>query len=132
VPSRGLISAFKGVSHLTTVLVLVQAVLAGMFISGEEFDAIDVHEMVGNFLFMVVVAQLVLGFMVREWSRFGLWLFVLLLLILVTVQTGLGYLGRDDTLPVAIHVPLGVFIFGFAVLISVMASVEDRLPERGA
>jgi hypothetical protein len=61
-----------------------------------------------------------------------LWLFVLLLLVLVTVQTGLGYLGRDDTLPVAIHVPLGVFIFGFAVLISVMASVEDRLPEREA
>jgi hypothetical protein len=28
------------------------------------------------------------------------------------------------------HVPLGVFIFGFAMLISVMASIEDRLPKR--
>jgi hypothetical protein len=84
-----------------------------------------------NLLFVVVVAQIVLGFLVRDWSRFGLWLWALILLVLVIVQTGLGYLGRDDTLPVAIHVPLGVFIFGFSLLISVMASIEDRLPERG-
>ena len=130
-PSRGLISAFKGLSHLATVIVLVQAVLAGMFISGEEIDALDVHELVGNLLFLVVAAQLVLAFLVRDWSRFGLWIWVFVLLVLVSVQTGLGYLGRDDTLPVAIHVPLGVFIFGFAMLISVMASIEDRLPEPG-
>jgi len=129
-PSRGLVSAFKGVSHLVTLLVLVQAALAGMFISGEEIDAIDVHEMVGNILFLAVVAQLVLGFLVRDWSRFGLWLWVLLLLVLVITQTGLGYVGRDETLGVAVHVPLGVFIFGFAMLISVMASIEDRLPTR--
>jgi hypothetical protein len=130
-PSRGLISAFKGVSHLATLIVLIQAILAGMFISGEDVDAVNVHEIVGNALFMVVLAQLLLGFLVREWSRFGLWLFVLLLLMLVIAQTGLGYLGRDNTLPVAIHVPLGVFMFGFSLLISVMASIEDRLPERG-
>ena len=131
-PGHGLISAFKGVSHLVTLLVLVQAALAGMFISGEELDALDVHEMVGNLLLMVVVAQLILGFLVRDWSRFGLWIWVLLLLVLVITQTGLGYLGRDETLGTVVHVPLGVFIFGFAMLISVMASIEDRLPERGA
>jgi hypothetical protein len=103
-----------------------------MFISGEELDAVDIHEMVGNLLFMAIAAQVVLGFLVRDWSRFGLWIWALLLLVLVTVQIGLGYLGRDDTLPVAIHVPLGVFIFGFSLLISVMASIEDRLPERGS
>jgi hypothetical protein len=132
VPSRGLISAFKGTSHLVTLLVFVQATLAGLFISGEEFDAVDIHEMVGNLLFMAVVVQLVLAFLVRDWSRFGLWIFVLGLLVLVTVQIALGYLGRDDTLPVAIHVPLGVFIFGFSLIISLLASIEDRLPERGA
>ena len=129
-PSRGLISAFKGICHLVTLLVLVQAMLAGMFISGEEIDAVDIHEMVGNLLFMAVVVQLILGFLVRDWSRFGLWIWVLLLLVMVIAQTGLGYAGRDDTVPVAIHVPLGVFIFGFAMLISVLASIEDRLPAR--
>jgi cytochrome b len=125
-----LISAFKGICHLVTLLVLVQAMLAGMFISGEEIDAVDIHEMVGNLLFMAVVVQLILGFLVRDWSRFGLWIWVLLLLVMVIAQTGLGYAGRDETLPVAIHVPLGVFIFGFAMLISVLASIEDRLPAR--
>jgi cytochrome b len=129
-PSRGLISAFKGICHLVTLLVLVQAMLAGLFISGEEIDAVDIHEMVGNLLFMAVVVQLILGFLVRDWSRFGLWIWVLLLLVMVIAQTGLGYAGRDETLPVAIHVPLGVFIFGFAMLISVLASIEDRLPAR--
>jgi predicted RND superfamily exporter protein len=131
-PSRGLIAAFKGTSHLTTLLVFVQATLAGLFISGEQIDAKDVHEMVGNLLFLVVIVQLVLGFTVRDWSRFGLWLFVLLLAILVAVQTGLGYVGRDESLAEAIHIPLGVFIFGFALIISLLASIEDRLPERGA
>jgi cytochrome b len=129
-PNRGLISAFKGVSHLVTLLVLVQAMLAGLFISGEEIDAVDIHEMVGNLLFMAVVVQLILGFLVRDWSRFGLWIWVLVLLVMVIAQTGLGYAGREETLPVAIHVPLGVFIFGFAMLISVLASIEDRLPKR--
>jgi len=125
-----LISAFKGICHLVTLLVLVQAMLAGLFISGEEIDAVDIHEMVGNLLFMAVVVQLILGFLVRDWSRFGLWIWVLLLLVMVIAQTGLGYAGREETLPVAIHVPLGVFIFGFAMLISVLASIEDRLPKR--
>jgi hypothetical protein len=129
-PSRGLISAFKGLCHLATLIVFVQAILAGAFISGEEIDALNIHEIVGNILFMVVAVQLMFGFLVRDWSRFGLWLWVFGLLILVSVQIGLGYLGRDDTLPTAVHVPLGVFIYGFALLISVLASIEDRLPER--
>lgn len=128
--SRGLISAFKGICHLVTFLVLLQAMLAGMFISGEEIDAKDVHEMVANLMFVVIVIQLVLAYLVRDWSRFGLWIWVLLLLVMVIAQTGLGYAGRDESLPVAMHVPLGVFIFGFSMLISVMASIEDRLPAR--
>jgi len=129
-PSRGLISAFKGICHLVTFLILVQAMLAGMFISGEEIDAVDIHEMVANTMFIVIVIQLVLAFLVRDWSRFGLWIWVILLLVMTIAQTGLGYAGRDESLPVAMHVPLGVFMFGFAMLISVMASIEDRLPKR--
>jgi len=124
--SRGLIAAFKGFCHLATFLVLVQAALAGAFISGEDVDAVNVHEMVGNALFLVVAVQLVLAFMVRGWSRFNLWAWVAALLMLVIAQTGLGYLGRDDTLPIAVHVPLGVLIFGLATMISTLAYFESR------
>jgi hypothetical protein len=125
-PSRGLISAFKGFSHSATALVLVQAMLAGVFISGEEVDATDVHEMVGNLIFMVVAIQLVLAFLVRGWSKFNLWIWVTILLVAVVAQTGLGYAGRDEAFPVAIHVPLGVLIFGLATMISTLAFMEDR------
>ena len=125
-PSRGVIAGFKGFCHLATFLVLVQAALAGAFISGEDVDAVDVHEMVGNLLFMVVAVQLVLAFMVRGNSRFNLWAWVIVLLMLVIAQTGLGYLGRDDSLPIAIHVPLGVMIFGLATMISTLAYFETR------
>jgi hypothetical protein len=128
-PSRGLIGAFKGVSHLATFLIFVQAALAGAFISGEEADSVDVHEMVGNLLFMLVVVQLVLAFMVRGWSRFQLWAWVFALLMAVVAQTGLGYLGRDDSLPIAVHVPLGVAIFGLALMISTLAFFEDRFQQ---
>jgi hypothetical protein len=125
-PSRGLIGAFKGFCHLATFLVFVQAALAGSFISGEDPDAVDIHEMVGNLLFMVVAVQLVLAFMVRGWSRFNLWAWVFALLILVVAQTGLGYMGRDNSFPIAVHVPLGVLIFGLATIISTLAFFEDR------
>ncbi|MEO7666602.1 MAG: hypothetical protein ABIU97_06160 [Dehalococcoidia bacterium] len=121
-----MIGAFKGFSHFATALVLVQAMLAGVFISREEVDATDVHEMVGNLIFMVVVVQLVLAFLVRGWSKFNLWIWVTVLLAAVVAQTGLGYAGRDETFPVAIHVPLGVLIFGVATMISTLAFLEDR------
>jgi hypothetical protein len=126
-PSRGLVVAFKGICHLTTLLVFVQAALAGAFISGEERDMVSVHEMVGNLLFMVVAVQLVLAFLVRGWSKFNLWAWVFVLLVMVVAQTGLGYLGRDDTLPISIHVPLGVLILGLATMISTLAFFEDRI-----
>jgi hypothetical protein len=113
--------------HAVTVLVLLQAMIAGMFISGEDPQMVDEHELLANVLFLAVVVQLILGFLVRDWSRLGLWLWVLVLLVLVIAQTGLGYVGRDEAMGIAIHVPLGVFIFGFSMLISVMASIEDRL-----
>jgi hypothetical protein len=131
-PSRGLVAAFKGFCHLATLLIFVQAALAGAFISGEELDMVSVHEMVGNLLFMVVAVQLVLAFLVRGWSKFNLWAWVFALALMVVAQIGLGYMGRNDSLPVSIHVPLGVLIFGLATMISTLAFFEDRVGESRA
>ena len=129
-PSRRLVSAFKGATHLATALILVQALLAGLFISEEEIDAKDVHEMAGNALFVVVIAQLALAYLVRGWGRFNLLLWVAALAVLVFVQLGLGMASEDESVAEAIHVPLGVLLFGLATLISTLAFLEDRLPER--
>jgi cytochrome b len=125
-PSRGLVSAFKGASHLVAALILVQAIIAGLFISGEESGAKDIHEIVGNILFVVVVAQLILAYLVRSWGRFNQFPWVAVLAILTFVQLGLGMASEDESIAEAIHIPLGVMIFGLAVVVSVVSLMQDR------
>ena len=48
-----------------------------------------------------------------------------LLAVLVIVQTGLGYGGRDSADVLAIHVPVGVLTFGVASLLTAVASSDD-------
>jgi len=132
-PSRsGLVTGFKISAHATTLLVLVQAVLAGVFISGEEHDAVDVHEIMSNVILPVVAVQLVLAFLVRGEGRFQLVYWVALLFVLSVAQIGLGYGSREDTLWEAIHIPLGVLIFGLALVISTLAVLDERPREPGA
>lgn len=123
---HGLVNAFKVSCHLSTLLVLLQAVLAGVFISGENHDAKDQHELTANITFLAVAVQLVLAFLVRIRSEFRLMYWVAALLVLVAAQTGLGYASEDNTFPEAVHIPFGVFIFGLALVISTLAVLEDR------
>ena len=122
----GLVTAFKISSHVTTLFVLLQAVLAGLFISGEQHDAKDQHEIMANVIFLAVAVQLVLAFLVRGWSQFRLMYWVAVLLVLSVAQIGLGYASRDNTFPEAVHIPLGVFVFGLALVVSTLAVLESR------
>lgn len=126
----GLVNAFKVSCHVTTLLVLLQAALAGLFISREELGAKDQHEVMANVLFLAVAVQLVLAFLVRGWGQFRLMYWVAVMLALVVAQVGLGYASKDHTLPEAVHIPLGVFIFGLSAIISTLAVLEGRLPAR--
>jgi hypothetical protein len=109
------------------LLVILQAVLAGLFISGENHDAKNQHKLMANITVLAVAVQLVLAFLVRTWSEFRLMYWVVALLALVVAQTGLGYASREDTLPEAIHIPLGVLIFGVSAIISALAVLEGRV-----
>lgn len=55
-----------------------------------------------------------------------------LLALLVIVQTGLGYLGRDSADALAVHVPLGVLIFGIASLLTNVAFAGHSLRQQTA
>ncbi len=99
------------VSGLLVLLVLVQASLAGRFLfSGAD---IAVHGYVGNasFLLGLVALGLALAGRVADWLL-GLTAMTALLMF---VQTGIGYLGRDELEAASWHVPLGVLIFGLAM-----------------
>lgn len=113
----------------TPVLVLLQAILAGQWLGGHQ-KYIDYHEIVANILFLLVIVQLVLTFVIGIPGELGKRLLVMnvLLVGLMVVQVGLGYGGRTNLDARAWHLPLGVFIFGLAVAIAAM--VPQILGER--
>jgi hypothetical protein len=97
---------------------LLQAILAGRgwFLDG---DIIRVHGHVGNVTFLLTVALALLGRAATRSIRAVAPL--VLLVILTTIQIGLGYAGRDNAELAAWHVPNGVLIFGLSVLVGVSA-----------
>lgn len=113
---------FRWLTVITAVLVLIQALFAGRGLWLNR-TFIDYHEILANLLFLLAVAQVVLVLAIRIPGDLGRRLLVLnaLLAVLMIVQTGLGYVGRDELEARAWHFPLGVLIFGLAVLIAAMA-----------
>ncbi len=111
-----LVPIFRWLTVLTAGLVLIQALFAGRGLWLNR-TFIDYHEVLANVLFIVVVVQLALTLAIGIPGSFGkrlLWLNAALVLLML-VQTGLGYSGRTELEARAWHIPLGVLIFGLAV-----------------
>ena len=115
VDKPNLVSPYWWLTLLTTLLVLLQAVLAGQGWFGDR-DFIDVHEIVGNVFFLAVVMQLFLTLILKIRGPIGKQLLILngMLLILTVVQIGLGYAGRETAQAAAWHIPNGLLLFGVA------------------
>lgn len=117
---------FKATALLFALLVMVQAVLAGQgwFV---DVDLIRMHGYVGNVVFLLAVAQVVLAYIA------GLRDVTLILagaiFLLVFGQVGLGYAGRESAMAASLHVPNGVLLFGLttAVCMRVFDSRDNRV-----
>ena len=127
VANPNVLTPYRGLTLLTTLLVLVQAALAGQGWF-EDRDFIDIHEIVGNVFFLAVVVQLLLTVMLKIRGPLGKQLLIMngILLILTFVQIGLGYAGRETAQAAAWHIPNGVLLFGLAGTIH---SMVGRLRE---
>jgi heme A synthase len=105
---------------LLTVLVLVQAVLAGRGWFKFDLDLIDIHGMIGNLTFLVAVAMVAIArfAMTESNERKTLVIMSGILVLLVVAQIGLGYSATSSDNPSAeaasLHIPNGVLIFGLA------------------
>jgi|DewCreStandDraft_5_1066085.scaffolds.fasta_scaffold00789_1 uncharacterized membrane protein len=106
--------AFTGLIIVMAVLVLVQAALAGRFLNDTAENLRALHGTLGNLVFLLAIVQLVLVLMagVHGRTRAALLSMSVTLLVLVAAQVGLGYAGREQALPAALHIPNGVLIFG--------------------
>lgn len=107
----------RGLIHLITAGVLLQAVLAGQFISGAS-DQLGLHGAVGGLLELAALLLLLVAIAHRlfgERSPLALWGSVAISLAL-QVQAVLGW--APGAVPTSVHVPLGVCIFAGAVALS--------------
>jgi len=114
-------SAYRWLSVLAALLVLVQAVFVGQGLYGGETGAIGVHGWLGNATFLVVTVLGTLAFL--GWrggsGRLGAADFILAaaLLLLIVAQLGLGYSGRRNLTAASWHIPNGVLISGVTAAI---------------
>jgi hypothetical protein len=111
----GYLSAFKILTVLNTLSVLVQAVTAGQLLSG---GSGGLHGTGALFVLVLELAQLVAAVLMWRPGRGAGWpaLAGLGVLLLGFVQSTLGGAGL-----VAVHVPLGVALFGLSVWLLVWA-----------
>jgi len=127
---NGLLTGLRISATVLALGVLTQAWLGSSgFFQGVP-GRIDVHAMLGNFLFLVAVIQA--GICLVTMQK-GLTTRTLLYLagataLLTTGQIGLGYSTRDSVDALAWHLPVGVALMGLSTVIAVLA-YQTRIAE---
>ncbi|MGA8114736.1 MAG: hypothetical protein WCA46_13815 [Actinocatenispora sp.] len=108
----GYVLALRVVSALVALLVLVQPVTAGLFVTGR-VSYLTGHAAVGGILFMLLPLQFVAAVLLWRPGRGSWWpmLFTAVELVLVVAQLATG-----GTRALAVHIPLGTALFGVALL----------------
>lgn len=96
---------------LFAVLVLLQAGLAGLFVTGD-VGMLEAHSINASMVTSVAFLQIIAAILVWKPGRGVVWpIWVSIAsFVLAQAQAGLGY-GRV----IALHIPMGVALFGFAV-----------------
>ncbi len=119
-----LLKPYRLLTLITAALVLLQAVFAGQWLFKGNEDFLNLHEIMANVLFLGLVIQLLLAFLIKFPGQSGRLIVGAnaALVVLTTMQIGLGYSGSDSANATAWHVPLGVLLFGLAVGIASYSS----------
>jgi len=124
----GLVLAERILASVVALMVLIQAAMAGHStrLRGTGGISIELHGVVGNATFTLIVVELVLAFVIK--ASTGRLAVLGGLTVLAVAQTGLGYMGRSSVDAAGWHVPLGVLIFGLATYNIVQARAAAGQP----
>lgn len=134
----GLATALRVSTIVLAVSVLIQAWLGSSGFFQNAPGRIDIHAMLGNFMFLVAVVQVGLVFyaMPKGLASRNLLILAGLTVVLLIAQIGLGYSTRGDNAidALAWHLPNGVLLMGVTAVTAVLAwnapaaaSREDRI-----
>lgn len=136
-PARGALRVLTGATHLTLLLLLAQAVLAGVFVSDTYRHAgggdawVSAHGVVADVLWVVALVGAVTAAVQLRRAAPALALAAAAYLVLALIETGIGHLisepsvlgisGQRDQL-IALHIPLAVVLVALGGWIAVRAS----------
>lgn len=129
----GPVTVYRAVAILSAILFIVQPILAGQFLFNGHSGLKDVHRIVGDILILTVAGQLLAGFLARRTFGIGLVMHNLALLVLTFVQVGLGESGKDyagTSTSLALHIPLGVLLFGMAIVAPLLGFYDFKAQRR--
>lgn len=117
------------IAGLHAALVLLQGVFAGNSMAGDD-AAMRIHQVIGTqVLYPVAIGQAILGGVL--WRRKELSVAYPLLSVVVVLAEG-AQIGFGFTDQVAIHVPLGVALFGATIALLMMSYKHPEPSEEGA
>ena len=99
---------YRGVLIVNVTAMLLQSLFAGRLLGGDALSLL-LHERTAKFLVLLALAQLMLAIYLRIQSNFPRWILLASagLLLAEVIEFAAGDLHR-----LALHVPLGVAIFG--------------------
>lgn len=120
-----MLKALRGVMVAQVAGILIQATFAGMMIGGSQ-QAEHLHELTGKILVLLSFGQTLLAMALRVKGACPLWIAVASggLLTAEVIEFAAGHLHY-----VALHVPLGVAIFGGALRQLLWATQQARRVE---
>lgn len=124
----GPVLGYRAVSLINVVLVAVQPILAGQFVTGSDDSWKDMHAGLGQLLHLTVLAALILAFLARRTFGIGIAMLNLVILVLVSIQAVLGFSDSADA--TAAHIPLGSFILVLAFFAAFLAWFDLRRQRR--
>ncbi|MGI9253800.1 MAG: hypothetical protein ACR2J8_08635 [Thermomicrobiales bacterium] len=109
----GLLNVARWLSIATAALVLVQAFMIGQVWFMGRGSLLLTHGIVGNVSYIGALGMVVVGYLglKKGWGMAFLGLAILVVL-LMTAQLGLGYVGRKVAMAASIHVFNGVLLTG--------------------
>lgn len=114
---------FRGLSVIVFALTAAQAFLgaSGFFRHSDAINYTMIHEIVANALSLFGLILFGLVYLAQFQRRNLMTLWTGLLLIGIIAQIGLGYSSRDDRALLAFHIPIGVAVFGCALIIMLLS-----------
>lgn len=125
-------TSFRWLSIAVSLGVFIMAMLIGQGVWGGERGLVTGHGHLGNALFVLAIAQLVIGIVLyqRKAIPAGLMVLSFTVLVLLFAQAGLGYSGRANSSLISWHVPLGVLIMGVSSFTAAFAWLKPISRER--